>query len=71
MKRSRGIQIWSIALIVVALAWLAVNKRIWEGSVLLELTPHHGLTEADVPSLVAVAAGAYGLWHARRLSPGR
>ena len=49
---------WAAGLSTVAVVWVLVNGPV-EGRVLLVLTPTHGLTVADLPSLAAlVVAGA-------------
>jgi hypothetical protein len=55
-------------LFVVAVAWLIFNGPV-EGPTLLTLTPRHGLTLADLPSIPAVIyAGWLALPRARRKS---
>ena len=46
----------ALALIGFSLLWFGVNHR-WEGRILYEVAPHHGLTEADlqVPAAIAIA----------------
>jgi hypothetical protein len=45
-----------------SLLWFGVNGR-WEGRILYSLSPHHGVTEADlmVPALLAVALVVQGI----------
>ena len=62
-----------LAVIGFSLAWFGVNNR-WEGRILYEFSPSHGLTEADlvVPTTVAAALVVRGVrflaraWAARR-----
>jgi hypothetical protein len=58
---------WSVIPAVLAvtgfsLLWFGVNGR-WEGRILYSLSPHHGVTEADlmVPALLAVALVVQGI----------
>ena len=51
-----------LAVIGFSLLWFGVNNR-WEGRILYEVSPHHGLTQADllVPVLIAAALLVRGL----------
>ncbi|TDQ58267.1 hypothetical protein EV188_1046 [Actinomycetospora succinea] len=52
-------------LVVAAVIWTRINKPI-EGEVLLELTRRHGVTTADLLSVVMVAMAAVIVWPSRR-----
>lgn len=64
---SSGVRRALLAVILVAagLVWLRVDEPI-EGRVLLELTPNHGITSADLLSVAAFAAAVILLWPGRR-----
>lgn len=47
----------AVALLVAAIVWVFVNGPV-EGPVLLLLSPKHGVTVADLGSVVAVLAAA-------------
>ena len=58
-------------LVVAAVIWVRINKPV-EGDVLLELTSRHGVTTADLLSLVALAMAVVIAWPSwRRLAPPR
>ena len=42
-------------LVLAAIVWVFVNGQVPEGRVLLVLTPSHGITVADLPSIAAIA----------------
>ncbi|HST85854.1 MAG TPA: hypothetical protein VLL08_29220 [Kineosporiaceae bacterium] len=52
----------ALAVIGFSLVWFGVNHR-WEGRILYEVAPHHGLTEADlqVPAAIAIALVVRGI----------
>jgi hypothetical protein len=52
-------------LVVAAMIWVRINKPV-EGDVLLELTSRHGVTTADLLSLVALAMAVVIAWPSRR-----
>lgn len=52
-------------LVVAAVIWVRINKPV-EGDVLLELTSRHGVTTADLLSLVALAMAVVIAWPSRR-----
>jgi hypothetical protein len=52
-------------LVVAAIIWARINKPV-EGDVLLELTSRHGLTTADLLSIVALAMAVVIAWPSRR-----
>jgi len=54
-------------LVVAAVIWVRINKPV-EGDVLLELTSRHGVTTADLLSLVALAMAVVIAWPSRRPS---
>lgn len=54
-----------LVLLVAAVIWLLVNGPV-EGPVLVELTPDHGLTVADLPALAAGAVALALLVSSRR-----
>ncbi|SIR68713.1 hypothetical protein [Williamsia sterculiae] len=51
--------------LLLAVVWLPVNEPV-EGAVLLVLTPTHGITQADLISVMAVAVVGVRLWWVRR-----
>jgi hypothetical protein len=56
-------------LVVAAVIWVRINKPV-EGDVLLELTSRHGVTTADLLSLVALAMAVVIAWPSwRRPAP--
>lgn len=52
-------------LVVAAVIWVRINKPV-EGDVLLELTSRHGVTTADLLSLVMLAMAVVIAWPSRR-----
>jgi hypothetical protein len=54
-------------LVVAAVIWVRINKPV-EGDVLLELTSRHGVTVADLLSLVMLAMAVVIAWPSRRPS---
>jgi len=52
-------------LVVAAVIWVRINKPV-EGEVLLELTSRHGVTTADLLSVVMLAMAAVIAWPSRR-----
>ncbi|MCW2809832.1 MAG: hypothetical protein JWP61_290 [Friedmanniella sp.] len=50
-----------IFLVVAGLTWLLVNHPV-EGRVLVIITPTHGLTTADLPSMAAFVLAALLVW---------
>ena len=56
-----------LAVIGFSLLWFGVNNR-WEGRILYEFSPSHGLTQADlvVPALIAAALLVRGIRHLGR-----
>jgi hypothetical protein len=52
-------------LVVAAVIWTRINKPI-EGEVLLELTRRHGVTTADLLSVVMLAMAVVIVWPSRR-----
>jgi hypothetical protein len=56
-------------LVVGAVIWAKIDKPI-EGRTLLELTPHHGLTTADLLSVVMLAMALVLAWPAPRGTTG-
>jgi hypothetical protein len=52
-------------LVVAAVIWVRINKPV-EGRTLLELTSNHGVTTADLLSLVALAMALVIVWPSRR-----
>ncbi|MDD7942763.1 hypothetical protein PHK61_30550 [Actinomycetospora lutea] len=54
-------------LVVAAIIWVGINKPV-EGDVLLELTRRHGVTTADLLSLIMLAMAAVIAWPSRRRS---
>ena len=54
-------------LAVIAGAWLIWNGPL-EGGILVTLTATHGITEADLLSVVALALSAYTVFRVRRRS---
>lgn len=52
-------------LVVAAVIWVRINKPV-EGDVLLELTSRHGVTTADLLSLVMLAMALVIAWPSRR-----
>ncbi|GAA4750127.1 hypothetical protein [Actinomycetospora chibensis] len=52
-------------LVVGAVIWVRINKPV-EGDVLLELTSRHGVTTADLLSLVMLAMALVIAWPSRR-----
>jgi hypothetical protein len=52
-------------LVVSAVIWVRINKPV-EGDVLLELTSRHGVTTADLLSLVMLAMAVVIAWPSRR-----
>ncbi|MEJ2862459.1 hypothetical protein [Actinomycetospora flava] len=52
-------------LVVAAVIWVRINKPV-EGEVLLELTRRHGVTTADLLSVVMLAMAAVIAWPSRR-----
>jgi hypothetical protein len=55
-------------LVVAGVIWTRINKPV-EGDVLLELTSRHGVTTADLLSLIAVAMAVVIAWPSRRPAP--
>lgn len=55
----------SAILTTVAVVWVLGNGPI-EGHVILSFTLHHGVTESDLLSVVAVLIAALGAWRVRR-----
>lgn len=55
-------------LVVAAVIWTRINKPI-EGEVLLELTRRHGVTTADLLSVVMLAMAVVIVWPSRRPRP--
>ncbi|PVZ04607.1 hypothetical protein [Actinomycetospora cinnamomea] len=51
-------------LVVAAVIWVRINKPV-EGRTLLELTSNHGVTTADLLSLVALAMAVVIAWPSR------
>ncbi|WP_299576209.1 hypothetical protein [uncultured Williamsia sp.] len=54
----------AVICVVVAIAWVIWNKPI-EGSILLTLTPVHGVTESDLLSVAAVLVAAWTVLRVR------
>lgn len=52
-------------LLVLALVWILVNGPV-EGPVLVDVTPGHGLTVADLPALAAGVVAVVLAWPRRR-----
>jgi hypothetical protein len=52
-------------LVVAAVIWVLINKPV-EGEVLLELSRRHGVTTADLLSLVMLAMAVVIAWPSRR-----
>lgn len=44
---------FSVLLVLAAIAWIPLNKAV-EGPILVALSPHHGITAADLLSVAAV-----------------
>ena len=61
---SSRLRVAALALLVAATAWVLVNSPV-EGPVLVEVTPNHGLTVADLPSLAAGLVALALLWRSR------
>jgi len=58
-------------LVVAAMIWVRINKPV-EGRTLLELTQNHGVTTADLLSVVALAMAVVLAWPSwRRADPPR
>jgi hypothetical protein len=55
-------------LVVAAVIWVRINKPV-EGDVLLEVTSRHGVTVADLLSLVMLAMAMVIVWPSRRPRP--
>lgn len=55
-------------LVVAAVIWVGINKPV-EGQVLFELTSRHGVTSADLLSLIALIMAVVIAWPSRRASP--
>lgn len=55
-------------LVVAAVIWVRINKPV-EGEVLLELSRRHGVTTADLLSLVMLAMAIVIAWPSRRPRP--
>ena len=55
-------------LVVAAVIWVRINKPV-EGEVLLELTRRHGVTTADLLSVVMLAMAVVIAWPSRRARP--
>lgn len=51
----------AVVLVVLAVTWILVNQPV-EGPILLVVTPTHGLTVADLPSLAAFAVAVALAW---------
>jgi hypothetical protein len=66
----RPAQLVAAGLLVAAgTVWLAVNKQVGEGPVLLTVATNHGLTTADLASLGAFAAAAWLVHRTRPINP--
>ena len=66
-KFSRSRRSWlAVGLIAAAVVWVLVNGPV-EGPVLLVLTPSHGITVADLPSMAALVIA--GLLFLSRVKP--
>jgi hypothetical protein len=65
----RGTRWWAVALILLSLSWLVINKPL-EGPILLYINRWHGLTLADLVSFVGIAVAiarvALGAGHPSR-----
>ena len=48
----------AVGLVLAAIVWVFVNGRVPEGRVLLVITASHGVTLADLPSIVAIIVAA-------------
>lgn len=55
-------------LVVAAVIWVRINKPV-EGEVLLELSRRHGVTVADLLSVVMLAMAIVIVWPSRRPQP--
>ncbi len=49
---------FAVGLVAAATVWVLVNGPV-EGPVLLVLTPSHGITVADLPSIVALVVAGF------------
>jgi hypothetical protein len=66
-KFSRRRRSWlAVGLIAAAVVWVLINGPV-EGPVLLVLTPSHGITVADLPSMAALVIA--GLLFLSRVKP--
>jgi hypothetical protein len=61
--RGRG-RLWGGGLVLCGILWLLTNKQM-EGSTILHVTHHHGLTIADLSGLAAIALGVLEIWRSR------
>lgn len=60
----RPTRVGALAIVVLALAWLPIDHQA-EGPVLLTLSESHGVTTADLASVLAVVVAAW-VWRAAR-----
>ncbi|MGC5247763.1 hypothetical protein ACPXB3_12650 [Gordonia sp. DT219] len=60
----------ALVLIVVGIAWVIWNKPL-EGSTMIRITDRHGITEADLLSLVALWIAFWACTRAYRRAPTR
>jgi hypothetical protein len=56
----------AVALAVVSVLWLLVNKDAAEGPVLWSVSSHHGLTATDLGGVAGLGVAAWRGWRARR-----